>query len=313
MFALLNGKKRRLKLYEELLSANSDISVSDAISIGTKLMKKARLHHHYHGSHSIEDNAESLVNYALDGEYHDHNRLSKKVLKNIFDLYERRISERIPTEYITNEATYYGNKFYINNNVLVPRSLIEHRFIDFLNSQQWYNYKVLDLCCGSGCIGITLALLDPKISVTLSDISIDAINVANKNIDRFGLGYRVNAIQGDMFENVSDKFDIIISNPPYVPTKHYLSAPKEFLNEPRIALESGKMGVDFTNKLLNQARKYLTDTGSLIVEVGVPAAKTLKKQHTDLNFEWLKYKRKSGHESMFALPCAFKISGDQLY
>lgn len=160
---------------------------------------------------------------------------------------------------------------------MVPRSIMNTRFNDFLNAIHWENYKILDLCTGSGCIGITLALLNPKINVDLADISPEALKVAQINIDRYNLNNRVKCIHSDCFANINNKYDLIITNPPYVTTKEYNKIPVEFKNEPKIALESGRSGLNVIDKILTQAKDYLNPNGTLIAEVGFTAAKRLKK------------------------------------
>jgi ribosomal protein L3 glutamine methyltransferase len=202
-------------------------------------------------------------------------------------------------EYITNEGWYLGNKFYVNKNVLVPRSTMNTRFNDFLSEIHWKNNLVLDLCTGSGCIGISLALLNTKISVDLLDVSSKALEVATINVTNYNLSNRVRCIKSDLFENVQNKYDLIITNPPYVTTAEYKASPDEFKNEPKIALEAGADGLDIIKKILAQAKNYLNEDGKLIAEVGTSVAKALKRKYPNVPFKWLKYKRTLEHATIF--------------
>jgi ribosomal protein L3 glutamine methyltransferase len=264
-------------------------------------MKKSGVHRHFFGkntfwhnlmgSSSLLPTAQHLALHALnlpkdDYQQHSNKRLTCDEALRIIQIFEKRISERIPTEYITNEARYLNHDFYVNEHVLVPRSLMSARFEDFLQETEWHNYKVLDLCCGSGCIGISLALLNPNIEVHLSEISDEALKVAQHNVNRFSLENRVRCIQGNLFEGISDRYDLIISNPPYVAQYEYQASPRELKNEPKIALESGVDGLEIIRQILAQSAKYLNNQGQLIVEVGFSAPKILKREFPTI-LKWL--------------------------
>jgi len=201
---------------------------------------------------------------------------------------KKRIVERIPVEYITHEAYYLGRYFYVDENVLVPRSLMSSQFTFFLEKVVWKNYRVLDLCAGSGCIGITLALLNPHIQVSLVDISSLALKVAQKNIQKMHLEDRVHCINSDLFENVHEKYDLIITNPPYVTQEEYRDQPEEVKNEPILALVAKEDGLAIVNRILKDAKKYLNPEGLLIAEVGYLGAKNLKKKYPELPLRWYK-------------------------
>lgn len=288
-----------------LLECNKGVATLEmAIHLGHRLMCQENLHSHFFGGGGdLLKTAQYLVFYALQFPHEYTNRkylqtiLNANQAKIIIDLFEKRISKRMPVEYLTHESWYLGNKFYVNPDVLVPRSLMNARFRDFLNNTIWENYRVLDLCTGSGCIGISLALLNKKIKVDLADISMPALQVANKNIDEYNLQDRVQCIQSDLFMNIQKKYDLIITNPPYVSKKDYLSAPPEFKNEPREALEAGSDGLLIIKKLILEAGKYLNPNGKLIAEVGVETAKKIKKQFPKIRFKWYKYKRLPENET----------------
>ncbi|MDB6096539.1 MAG: prmB [Francisellaceae bacterium] len=300
--------------------------LKDLIKLGCKLMKKEKLHPHFFDNNTLLANAQYLACFYLKLPYDLSNEdftkitLNKKQVIDIIKLFERRIAEKIPVEFITNEAYYLGNKFYVNENVLVPRSIINTRFEDFLNDMEWENYRVLDLCCGSGCIGISLALLNPNIKVDLADISEKALVVASKNINNYLLNERVKIIHSDLFKNIHNKYDLIITNPPYVTEASYKKIPAEFKNEPKIALECGKEGLDLIHKIIHQSKNYLNPKGKLIAEIGYPAAYLIKRKYPKLFLEWLSYRKPEDQQSWFdkwlaplvAMPGAFICQAQNL-
>lgn len=258
-----------------------------------------------HGTDNASDEALQLINSALylplQGDEHFLDaRLTAEEKQKIVALVERRTTERVPLPYLTGEAWFAGLKFKVNENVLIPRSpiaeLVEQGF------QPWLQYSpdsILDLCTGSGCIGIACAYAFPDASVDLSDISADAIEIANDNIADHDLDARVRAIQSDLFESIKgNKYDLIVSNPPYVDAADFSSMPEEFNHEPELALASGDDGLDFTRRLLAEARDYLTDEGILIVEVGNSWV-ALKQAFPELPFIWLEFER--GGDGVFML------------
>lgn len=295
---------KRNKAYTEFLASCSQhrATVGDMIQLGTKLMSKAKLHHHFFRDFTWKAQAEALVEYAFQlaqVDYKLSDKLDETMALSIIALFEKRIEERVPVEYITHKAYYLGNTFYVNEHVLIPRSIMHHRFEDFLNDVPWENDRVLDLCTGSGCIGITLALLNPRIHVDLADISPDALEVAKMNVKKYWLEDRVKCIQSDVFDNIHQKYDLIITNPPYVSQKEYQKSAEEFKTEPRMALEAGEDGLSIIRRILSQAKHYLNPNGILIAEVGISAAQLIKKQYPQVKFQWLKYRRPSGKESFF--------------
>ncbi len=322
-----SNNKKRQQQYNLLLAAccNNSATVNDVIHCGYRLMRKARLHHHFFRN-SLFKIAEYLTFFSLQlpHEYNNENYLTRLVSEQealaIIKLFEQRIAERLPVEYLTNESWYLGNRFYVNENVLVPRSVMSERFVDFLNQVTWENFRVLDLCTGSGCIGITLALLNPNIKVDLLDISEKSLEVAKINIKNHSLTDRVQCIQSDLFNHVHHTYDLIISNPPYVSQAEYNASSPEFKNEPKIALESGVDGLDIVKQILAQAKNYLNPHGLLIVEVGCTAAKRLKKKYRKIPFKWFNYKRPTTNQSAldqwidkwFGMDCVFMCAAKEL-
>jgi len=306
----LSQDRQRNAVYAAMLDSCrlGKATVAQIIAIGHKLMRKAKLHHHYFGDYSLLNTATYLTYYSLEREKSHKNandKITEQEATEIICLFERRIVERIPTPYITNEIYYCGHKFYVNENVLVPRSIMSSRFQDFLNAVTWENNSVLDLCTGSGCIGITLALMKPDVNVDLVDISSNALEVARINVHAHLLNNRVQCIQSDLFENINQQYDLIISNPPYVSISEYEACAEEFKNEPRIALEAGTDGLAIIDRILKQAKSYLTPNGMLIAEVGEPAAKRLKQKYPKIAFRWYKHRKSNGNESMFGKHCIF--------
>lgn len=258
-----------------------------------------------HGTDNSSDEALFLINSVLhlpaqgDERFLDA-RLTTEEKENILTLVQRRITERVPLPYLTGEAWFAGLKFKVNENVLIPRSpiaeLIEQGFHPWLRALP---DTILDLCAGSGCIGIACAYAFPGASVDLSDISATAIEVAKENIEEHGIGDRVQAIQSDLFDGLQGKkYDLIVSNPPYVDAQDFASMPDEFGHEPELALASGDDGLEFTRRLLAEAGEYLTDEGVLIVEVGNSWV-ALEQAFPDLPFIWLEFER--GGEGVFML------------
>ena len=253
-----------------------------------------------HGTDNAWDEAEQLVLHAinlvppLDDEWLSA-RLTRVERVRVLENLRRRVEERIPAAYITGQAWFAGLPFIVDERVLVPRSpigeLIQQQFAPWLANEP---AQILDLCTGSGCIGIACAYAFPNAEVQLSDISYDALAVAEENIQQHDLEDRVFAMQSDLFGNlVGQKFDLIVSNPPYVDADDLATMPPEYHAEPEIGLGSGDDGLDFTRRLLREASDYLTDEGVLIVEVGNSWV-ALEEAYPNVPFTWIEFER-GGH------------------
>jgi len=263
-----------------------------------------------HGFDNAWDEAANLVLYVLSLPWDvDSDILYRELTEtekiNIGDLYDRRIKEQIPSAYLVGEAWFAGLKFLVDSRVLVPRSpiaeLIENQFTPWLSQAP---KTILDLCTGSGCIGIACAHSFPEAEIILSDISTDALAVAGQNISLHQVSNRVKSIESDLFAGLDDKtFDLIVSNPPYVDIEDLSSMPKEYHHEPEIGLASGSDGLDFTRRLLREALQHLSDTGVLIVEVGNSWV-ALDDAFPNVPFLWLEFER-GGHG-------VFMLTADQL-
>jgi ribosomal protein L3 glutamine methyltransferase len=260
-----------------------------------------------HGTDNSYDEAVWLILSALHLPHDTLNNFLDAVIteqerKHLANLIDQRITKRTPTAYLVREAWLRGFKFYVDERVIVPRSFIAELLEDGL--QPWIEYPELvhsaaDICTGSGCLGILLAEAFPDAQIDVVDISPDAIAVANINIANYGLESRISAIQSDMFAALKGKkYDVIISNPPYVDAPSMATLPTEYRNEPQIALGSGVAGLDHTHTILREATKYLNDDGILVVEIG-HNRDALLEDYPKLAFTWLEVE--SGNQFVFLL------------
>ena len=195
-------------------------------------------------------------------------RLTADEKRVVFDLIERRIAEHKPVAYLTGEAWFAGLKFKSDARALVPRSpiaeLIQSGFVPWLDERPVE--RALDLCTGSGCIGIAMAAHNPDWRVDLADISDDALSLARENVEFQDVGERVRVIKSDLFESLAgERYDLIVSNPPYVTEQEFAALPPEYSHEPKLGLTAGDDGLDFALRILVAAPDHLTDDGVLIV------------------------------------------------
>lgn len=249
-----------------------------------------------HGTDNAWDEAVALVCAALHlpldsgGQVLDA-RLTTMEKGAVLDCFERRVGERKPAPYITGEAWFAGLRFTVDERVLVPRSpfaeLIEREFRPWLSCAP---ERILDLCAGSGCIGIACALAFPDAEVDLADLSVDALEVADLNIVRHRLERRVRAIESDLFEELEESYDLIVCNPPYVDADDYAEMPEEYRWEPELALAAGADGLDVVRRILRDAPDWLEDEGMLFVEVG-NSALALEERYPEIAFTWVDLER----------------------
>ncbi len=221
----------------------------------------------------------------------------KKVMKMII----RRIKERKPVAYLTHEALFAGLNFYVDERVLVPRSpigeIIQQQFDPWVDKDQVF--RILDLCTGSGCIACACAYAFPYAQVDAVDLSDDALAVARININKHDLGHQVNLIKSDLFNEVPDiQYDVIVTNPPYVSIHEWRTLPPEYHKEPEMGFTAGVSGLDHVLRILLEAKKYLSERGILIVEVG-SSAESLQQLFPVLSFYWLDFER--GGDGVFLL------------
>jgi len=253
-----------------------------------------------HGTDNAWDEARQLVLGALHlpwemaDSYLDC-RLEDDERAHLQDLLQRRIEQRVPTAYLLGQAWFCGLPFIVDERVLIPRSpigeLIDRRFEPWLAQAP---ARVLDLCTGSGCIGIACAYEFLEAEVVLADLSFEALEVASRNIEHHGLEDRVYTVQSDGFDGLpKQRFDLILSNPPYVDAEDIADMPNEFHHEPALALACGEDGLDLVRRILAQAADHLTETGTLIVEVGNSQVH-VEALYPEVEFTWLEFAR-GGH------------------
>lgn len=253
-----------------------------------------------HGTDNVWDEAVHLVMRSLHLPLEDNTlfldaRLVREERQLLLERIRRRIDERVPVAYLLGEAWFMGMPFHVDERVLVPRSpigeLIENGFQPWLGSKPVE--RILDLCTGSGCIGIGAASVFESASVDLSDISTDALAVAETNIDLHELRGRVRTVQSDVFANISGQYDIIVSNPPYVDAEDLADMPDEFQHEPALGLAAGDDGLDIAHRIIAGAAEHLTPGGLLVVEVGNSWA-ALDEAYPELPLTWLEFSNGGG-------------------
>jgi ribosomal protein L3 glutamine methyltransferase len=260
-----------------------------------------------HGSSSAYDEAAYLILHTLKlpldklDPFLDA-RLLPEEIAAVLAIIDRRTSERLPAAYLTNEAWLTDYRFYVDERVIVPRSyiaeLIPEHFQPWIGDA-WNVDHVLELCTGSGCLAIMLADAFPNAEVDAVDLSPDALAVAKRNVEDYQLEKRVHLIQSDLYEKIpAKKYDLIVSNPPYVNSSAMTSLPAEYRHEPHMALAGGKDGMDLVRRIVKEAKHRLTAKGLLIVEIGNEFAHAETAFH-DLGLTWLS--TSAGDASVFLL------------
>ncbi len=255
-----------------------------------------------HGNANAWDEAITLILFILQlpDELTEHImqcRLTDDEKQQVLAVIEQRITYEIPAAYITHQANFAGLPFYVDDRVLVPRSpigeYIEKRFSPLIPADKKVN-RILDLCTGSGCIAIACAHYFPEAEVDALDLSADALNVAQINIENHGLSEHVIPIQSDVFSGVEGQsYDLIVTNPPYVDEEDVESLPAEFKHEPEMGLGCGSDGLDIVRKILAQSAEHLNDDGLLICEVGNSQVH-VEAAYPEVPFQWLTFER-GGH------------------
>lgn len=258
-----------------------------------------------HGTDNAWDEAWFLLSWSISQPWDifdkvQHARLSQRERTKVAEIFRRRIQERVPAPYITGVAWFAGYPYKVSEDVLVPRSPIAELILQ--NFEPWLTQaptNILDLCTGSGCIGIACAHQFEQAQVELSDISSRALIVAKQNIDFHQVNERVSCIESDGFDALHGRqYDVIVSNPPYVDAQDFASMPEEFRAEPEIGLSSGEDGLSFTRHLLANAENFLKDDGLLVVEVG-NSWPALEQAFPHLAFTWPELE--SGGHGVFVL------------
>lgn len=217
-------------------------------------------------------------------------RLTAAECQCVAQVIARRVDERVPAAYLTGEAWLGEFRFHVDERVIVPRSFIAELLPDGLEpfvGDPGRVTRVLDLCTGSGCLAILLAHAYPDADVDAIDLSADALAVARRNVDDYGLGARIELVASDLFAGLGDRqYDLIVSNPPYVNAASMADLPREYRHEPGMALASGDDGLDAARTILAQAPRHLRPGGTLVVEIGHNRA-ALEEAFPRLPFVWL--------------------------
>ena len=270
-----------------------------------------------HGYDNAWDEAQQLVLVALylpadvpEAMYQSRLTLVEK--ERVIHLIETRLGTRQPVAYLTNSAWFCGSEFYVDERTIVPRSpigeLIMQKFAGLIDHEP---KRILDMCTGSGCIAIACAQQFLEAEVDAVDLSLDALDVAQINIERHGLAERVFPISSDLFNDIpKDKYDLIVTNPPYVDEEDLDDMPQEFHFEPEMSLGSGADGLDITKRILAQAADYLTDNGVLVCEVGNSMVHLIE-QFPTVPFNWIEFK--NGGLGVFSLTRAQLVEHRHLF
>lgn len=293
-------------------------SIGDFIRYAASQFNQADLYFG-HGTDNAWDEAIILVMYvlALPSTLSEHTmqcRLTEDEKQQILSVIARRIDEKLPAAYITQQAIFAGLPFYVDQRVLVPRSplgeYIERRFSPLIDEKRKLT-SILDLCTGSGCIAIACAHYFPEADVDALDLSVEALNVAQINIENHQLTAQVIPIQSDVFSGVQgQKYDLIVTNPPYVDEEDVDSLPDEFTHEPALGLGSGVDGLTITRQILAEAQYHLNDDGLLICEVGNSQVHLLAS-YPEVPFTWLNFER--GGHGVFMLTKAQLVEFSELF
>ena len=247
-----------------------------------------------HGTDNALDEAAELVTFILNINFSSSDDISKRVITNhqweeINKLALRRIETRKPLPYLTNQAYFCHEKFYVDERVLIPRSPISEMIQNYF--KPWLNNKtaerILEIGTGSGCIAIAMAKYFENSLITATDVSRSALEVASINVKHFSFEKQIELIQSDLFENIQGKYNLIVSNPPYVPRIIMNNLPQEYAFEPTKALLAGDNGLDFIARILHDAPLFLEDDGILVIEAGV-ASKEMEREFK-LPFKWIDF------------------------
>lgn len=270
------------------------VTVRDLVRYAVSRFNRAKLFFG-HGTQDAYDEAVYLVLHTL---YLPLDRLDpffdacipSSERSEVLRIIHRRVDERIPSAYLTGEAWLGDFRFRVDERVIVPRSflaeLLNEGFAPWIDHDATVT-RALDLCTGSGCLAILMAHHFPNAAVDAVDLSAQALQVAHDNVTDYGLTDRIRLIRSDVFDALRDeRYDIILSNPPYVTEASMAALPDEYRHEPRMALAGGEDGLDVVRRILAQARRHLTPHGILVVEVG-HNRELVEAAYPDIDFVWL--------------------------
>jgi ribosomal protein L3 glutamine methyltransferase len=287
---------------------HASLTLRDAVLQAAARLDSADLSYG-HGTDNALDEAAWLVGHTLGLASHELDQhLTRKLTaaehKAVAEIIDARITTRKPAAYLLKEAWFAGLRFYVDERVIVPRSLMGEFILDAF--QPWVNpasvHRVLDLCTGSGCIAIAIARHFPDARVDAVDISADALAVARINVAHYGLEQRVRLIQSDLYAALAgERYDLIVTNPPYVDSRDMAELPAEYRHEPALALASGASGLDAILHILAEAPAHLQPGGLLVAEVGNSCV-ALQQRLPTVPLTWLT--TSTGDESVFLLSAA---------
>lgn len=288
--------------------SDSFATVGELLDHAAATLARARLHYG-HGTDNPRDDAAALVFHALGLEHESApasygNPVSKAEAARAMALVERRVRERLPSAYLTGVSWFAGHPIRVTRDVLVPRSPIAELcaagFAPWVDPRRVR--RVLDIGTGSGCIAIAAAHALPRARVDATDVSDAALAVARGNVRRHGLGRRVRVRRADVYEGLgAQRYDIVVSNPPYVSAAGMRRLPREHRTEPPTSLRAARAGLAIVERLVAGARHHLTSDGILVVEVG-NAARRVSKRFRNLPITWLEFEH--GDAEVFLLHAA---------
>lgn len=276
------------------------MTLAELIKAAEKKFRAARLHYG-HGTHNARDEAAFLVlrSLRLPFDVNLSRTVTRPEERNIESLIRSRIEKRVPVPYLLNEAWLAERCFYVDRRVIIPRSHIAELLDGKL--QPWLGMpvrRVLDLCTGSGCLAILAAHAFPEAKVDATDLSKSALAVAKKNVAKYRLNKRTRLIRSDLFESLKgERYDLIVTNPPYVTASSMRKLPPEYRHEPGTALAGGKDGLQLVNKIIEQARAHLFPGGLLVCEIGA-GRKAVERAYPRAVFVWPETRAGSGQVFM---------------
>jgi ribosomal protein L3 glutamine methyltransferase len=275
-------------------------SVADLIRCGARAFERAGLAYG-HGMDNATDEAAALVFHALAL---DHAQAAAAYgqqpaapdVARVLALFDERIARRVPAAYLMGRMWFAGLEFEVDERVIIPRSpfaeLVHSGFAPWIDAAGVR--RILDIGTGSGCIAIACAVAFPQATVDAVELSPPALEVASRNVARHGVGDRLRLLQGDVYEPVDDaRYDLIVSNPPYVSDREMNALPREYRHEPDLALRAGSDGLDVVRRILAGAAQHLTADGALFVEVG-DSDERVQQAFPDLPFTWLEFEHGGG-------------------
>lgn len=291
---------------QKLISAKSQlITVRDFIRFMVSSFQEHNLRYG-HGTDNAFDEAVYLTLATLHlpidqlDPYMDAKLLDNEIDK-LLNVCKKRVINRIPAPYITNEANFLGYRFYVDDRVIIPRSyiaeIILNNGLDNYIEHPELVHNILDLCTGNGSLSIIATDHFYDSQIVAADIDSDALEVAKINIEKYGLADHIKVCQSNLFEELDaykDTFDIIITNPPYVDVARMEALPQEYLHEPKISLAGGSDGLSLIDTIIKNARQYLSDFGVLVLEMGDNITE-LEAKYPGLNFKWLDTQNGEGY------------------